>query len=225
MEIEIDENLTVYYIMAASNLFGVIANLINISVFLNPKMKEISFKYMLANAISDVFLLGFNLTPYIFRCQNCKYTKYYSKHLFKLIVIEYFGRVLTVYTTLSELFLSIKRYSVLKNKPYIQEKNQKVLLVVLLLVSFVYYIPIPLSLEVTPVSYLNQSINVTSQTFVVRSSKFGLTTAGKVIPIVLQVFRFFLGSVVITALNVKNMIEFRKRYGKKLQNVSLEMSK
>ena len=98
-------------------------------------------------------------------------------------------------------------------------------MVVLLLVSFVYYIPIPLSLEVTPFSYLNQSINVTSQTFVISSSEFGSTTAGKVIPIVLQISRFFLGLVVITAMNVINMIEFRKRYGKKLQNVSLEMSK
>ena len=35
-------------------LFGVFANILNIIVFLNPKMKDISFKYMLVISISDL---------------------------------------------------------------------------------------------------------------------------------------------------------------------------
>lgn len=35
-------------------LIGVITNALNIVVFLNPKMKDISFKYMLAISVADL---------------------------------------------------------------------------------------------------------------------------------------------------------------------------
>ena len=35
-------------------LFGIITNSLNIAVFLNPKMKDSSFKYMLIISISDL---------------------------------------------------------------------------------------------------------------------------------------------------------------------------
>ena len=51
-------------------IFGTITNAICIAVFLNPKMKDISFKYMLAQSVSDLYLFLLLFSPLYFCLTN-----------------------------------------------------------------------------------------------------------------------------------------------------------
>jgi hypothetical protein len=52
-------------------VFGLVTNLINIAVFLNPQMKDFSFKYMLASSLSDFLYLGLGSYSFMDLCDEC----------------------------------------------------------------------------------------------------------------------------------------------------------
>ena len=91
-------------------IFGMITNLLNILVFLNPSMKDPSFKCMLMISISDFFYLGINSYWFTFYCGDFYLNRYYSAQIYNIYLIEYFERYLAFY---SEIFLTGGRYAVL----------------------------------------------------------------------------------------------------------------
>ena len=138
-------------------------------------------------------------------------------------------RVLAIFSILIEIFLSIQRYMILKNKPYLKEKTHKRLLLGLLMASFIYYTPLLVFKQIVPFKYNNQTTNSTTvsrQEYNLEYNELGLSRIGMVIPIVLQMIRFFLGSIVNSAINLVVTFEFRKRYAtKKKQNDTIEICK
>ena len=217
------------YVPPAIAAFGVVTNSINTAVFLHPKMKDPTFKYLLASSISDLIYLGISLGGFDFLCDLCLIRRSYFELLYFYIVIEFIIRVLAIFSILIEIFLSIQRYMILKNKPYLKEKTHKWLLLGLLMASFIYYTPLLVFKQIVPFKYNNQTTNSTTvsrQEYNLEYNELGLSRIGMVIPIVLQMIRFFLGSIVNSAINLFVTFEFRKRYAtKKKQNDTIEICK
>jgi hypothetical protein len=123
------------FIQPSICVFGLITNSLNIIVFLNKKMKDPSFKYMLCISISDFIYLGLLIfMPFI---QNIK-----SKEadLYKTYIQDYFTSCLSMIGLFSEIVLSIQRYLILTNTIY--SVNAKLLIFFLIILSFLYYSPI-----------------------------------------------------------------------------------
>ncbi len=80
-----------YLIIPAICIFGFLTNLTNIAVLLNPKMKDISFKYILATSISDLIYYDLILESYSFfvLCTDCPLHNTYFTQFYDFIVFHY----------------------------------------------------------------------------------------------------------------------------------------
>lgn len=123
------------FIQPSICIFGLITNSLNIIVFLNKKMKDPSFKYMLCISISDFIYLGLLIfMPFIHNIKSKE------ADLYKTYIQDYFTSCLSMIGLFSEITLSIQRYLILTNTIY--SVNAKLLIFFLILVSFLYYSPI-----------------------------------------------------------------------------------
>ena len=91
-------------------LFGILTNILNIAVFLHPKMKDVSFKYMLALAVSDVLYLSFLSASFIIYCKNCVASQTVGYVIYFIVIFYYLTGSLALFDILIENFLSIQRY-------------------------------------------------------------------------------------------------------------------
>ena len=58
-------------------VIGIITNLLNIIVFLNPKMKDPSFKFMLTISFANFFINCFSVYGFIIYCDKCTLNRSY----------------------------------------------------------------------------------------------------------------------------------------------------
>ena len=209
--------------------FGVITNAISASVFSSPKMKDVSFKYLLAISISDMFYLGINSYWFSYYCEQFSLNKTYSANVYKLYLREYLGRCFAIFSVITEVLLSLERYMVLLNKSYLKEKTHKSLIVACLALSFVYYSPLLALRKIALVNDSVYSVNKTVVNSTTLSPSYRLVGSGiasqttrKVIPIVLICFRYFLVTIVFPCINILNVYEFRKRYLGHPQKTTIE---
>ena len=95
-------------------IFGVITNLINVGIFLNPRLNDQSFKYMLANSVSDlIYVTLFLIDYYVF-----KESTTYTAQMFFLLVDDYFSSSCAFFAILTDLILSLERLMIVTNKRY-----------------------------------------------------------------------------------------------------------
>ena len=125
-----------YLLLPAICIFGFITNLINIIIFLNSKMKDISFKYLLAISFSDLLYLFSLSYLFISQCVDCPLHNTYFTHLYDFIFFHYFAPCLAIFCIFTEIILSLILYSVLKNKTYLQSLNFYLVIGFTLFVSF-----------------------------------------------------------------------------------------
>ena len=113
------------FILPPVCILGVIANFLNIIVFSNKKMKDISFKYMLFISINDFIYLGFCAYTSVVICNNCPLSTEYSTQLYHIIIEQYFTSCQAMFSIFADIFLSIHRSLILLNKPlYSKEFTQ-----------------------------------------------------------------------------------------------------
>lgn len=112
-------------------IFGVITNLINIGIFLNPRLNDQSFKYMLANSVSDlIYVTLFLVDYYVFKefCFDCDISNTYTAQMFYFLVDDYFSSSCAFFAILTDLVLSFERLMIVTNKRYWIKYVDKILL-------------------------------------------------------------------------------------------------
>ena len=196
-------------------IFGVISNSVNIFVFMNHKMKDPSFKYMLAISISNVFYLGINSYWFTFYCQGFHLNKYYLTQIYSLYFSEYFERCCALFSLIVEIFLSYERYMVLLNRMNYRNETHNYVLFILLMIALVYYMPLLIFKEIKNFE-TNSTVMDNSQAsyYHLERTEIGSNSIGKILPIILTSLRLFLNICVLTTFNLLNLYEFRKRYSK-----------
>ncbi len=202
-------------------IFGMITNGLNILVFLNTKMKDISFKYMLAISLSN-FIYDFILVyAYFIYCDNCYLFYSYNTQVYKIIVNNYLANSLAIFSSFVEIYLSIQRYYILKNiKSIFQTESYKLVLFFILIISLVYYIPALFCYDIKAKQtyyYINNNNNNFSTInyqieYSTLLNSFGTSFVGKFVTITLVLIRILLCSVILTLINITNALEFRRRF-------------
>lgn len=193
-------------------LFGVFTNSLNIAVFTMSKMKDSSFKYMLATSVSDFFYSIFELVYFLILCDDCKLkTKYFSQ-IYKFLIDDYFTSSLAIFCILVDIVLSIQRYFILINKPFVQKSLHKWVLLFLFVIAIIYYLPVLFIKKIILVLNLTTNRNETVNEYDLVSNDIGKSLFGKITPIVLLLIRMLLSTVLLVFINFLNAFEFRKRF-------------
>jgi len=154
------------------SLFGVITNGLNICVFLNPKMKDPTFKYMLAISVSNLFYTGLLSYGYLSYCDECNLSHAYSTQLFKILVDYFICSALALFNIFIEILISFHRYFMLKNNENVMEITKyKLMMPALLLISIIIYVPVLFTYEIVLVS-IDSNMNATSPPFLNKYTKY-----------------------------------------------------
>lgn len=202
------------YLIPVVCLFGIITNGLNISVFLNSKMKDISFTYMLAISASNLLYNVVLVYAFYIYCEDCDLYRSYGTQVFKIIVNNYLASCLAIFSNLVEIYLSLQRNFILKNKKFQQLISPKLVLIVISIISYVFYIPALFCYDIVA----NEEIYTTNHTliketsYVTKLNDFSKSKFGKTLTITLVSVRIFLSSFLLAIINISNALMFRKRF-------------
>ena len=196
------------------NTFGILTNGICVVVFFNSKMKDISFKYMLTQSINDCIYFSILAFNFLNVCSIDEVRTSLGIHLY-FIISNLVSSILAIFYIFIEIWLSLNRYLMLKNKKSLDKLfSFKKTLFFLAILSFIYYFPQAFLYEIKS----NTNSTSTNKTIYFHEhSTFSKTNFGKILFIFLEVLRIFLNSLLVPFINILFMIEYRKRSKKKAE--------
>ncbi len=198
------------------SLFGLITNAINIMVFSNSKMKDISFKYMLVISYVHIIYSGLSIYNMIIYCEECLLNKMYESQFYKIIITYYFNNSLAMVGHCCELFISVHRYLQLKNIKCLDKIPIHLMIIIFFIISLIYYSSELLVYDIMDTKrYLNNSLF--DSTYTTMSTPFGKTLAARIIVIVQSMFRAFLTIILIPLINIGIIFEFNKRFKNRIK--------
>ena len=121
-------------------VIGCILSLINLIVFLNPKLKEkIYFYLMIKSLIELVILVCGALLPLL---QNVTYITYFTT-LFQIVLYKVLSNALFLFVSIMEISITFNRYFIIKStQKLLVKKKDKILVFIFGIVSFALFIPI-----------------------------------------------------------------------------------
>ena len=193
------------YVRGSIDLFGIFSNLINILVFLSPRLKDTSYKLMHVKAVSNLvyFLIAFE-TEILTFCVNCAWSSSYAAGFNYCYVYIYFSSCLHLLTIMIDVVLSVYTYCILINKPWPGRFTFLWISIALFAVSLAFYGQKPLVFAINPIPYTNS--------FYLSYSAFGASITNKTIQIAQNSIRIILSIIVVTVINVLNVLKFSKRF-------------
>jgi len=120
-------------------VFGTFTNGICIVVFLHPKMKDESFRYMLAQSISDfIYSSVLSFQPLLY-CPASEIRKKYILQLYFIVLVHIFTSILGIFYIFVETWISLQRYLMLKKKKFLEKVSYKTKILLFGLASFIFY--------------------------------------------------------------------------------------
>ena len=200
--------LPIFEILAC--FFGLITNSLSVLVFYKAKFKDISFKYMFVTSFCDLIYLALTLIAEIFvdfeRTDESNFS--YFQKMYLIWIDDYFTSCLALFCIQIDIVLSLQRYLILLNKSFCHKISYKIIMVVLFIVSLIYYLPVVFFKDI--ISKYSNETNSTQYQAV--KNQLGSSLFGNMSVILMSAFRFFLGIIVLTLINILNSCEFKKRF-------------
>jgi len=185
---------------------GMLTNTINIAVFLNKKLKDESYKYMLSNSITNFLYLSVTfIGVFLYNCTYCPSSQTYGAVIYSIGIIFYFSSCLAIFRIVVEIALSVRTYLILTNKSF-ERFNYKNILAILLFISLLYYGQQPFAYGVGELSGPEDQVLYTA-----KANQFGNSPFAKTLIIVQFSVRIFLAVVVLSTVNCFSVIEFKKK--------------
>lgn len=192
---------------------GVLTNFINIVVFMSPKLRDTCYRYMLTNSITNLIYLTLSFTAifYVY-CLNCKPPQTYSSAIYTIWFIHFFSSSLAIFRIEVEVILSFQTFCILTKRTWLNKIPYKLILIVLFAFALAIYSQQPFAFSIVRSIYEDGTIVYTPI-----ESEFGNSDIGKSIAIIQTTIRLFLAVIVLTVVNVLNVIEFRQRFKNRRQ--------
>ena len=154
-------DFSVSLVKLSACVLGTITNALCIAVFLSPKMKDISFKYMLAQSISDfiyLFSLSFQLIEF---SAKDSITTSLLFQIYSVVIDAVFTSFLGIFYVFVEVLISIQRYFIMKNKAFLSRVSHKKLIAFLAALSIVYYIPCMFLYQIETINLFKALLSIT----------------------------------------------------------------
>ena len=192
------------YLRMSFCFIGVISNLVNLSVFLSPELKDASYKFMMIKTISNIVYLSVAITTEIFSyCSKCSWFSTYSAQLFFIIGGMILPGLLTVFRLLIELSVSTYTSCILINRPWPGKYTHFWVILACIALSVGFYMPN---------AFYYTVIMYDTDMFLAWPTSFYATNAAKIITLVQMFTRVILAILIIPSINFLNLVMFKKRF-------------
>lgn len=197
------------YVYFSISVAGVCTNAINICVFLSPKLKETSYRFMLARSVANLLYLALSFVDeFLVYCNNCPITYTYFAVLYTITAYVFLIGTLSIYRAFIENVILLHTYCILTNKNWTKIIRSIWIVLILAVISLVYNIPKLFSFSIEQVPGVDM--------FYVDYTKFGASFTNKVLVITQTLFKIFLTSVLLPVNNLVNLILFRRRFNNRI---------
>ncbi len=204
------------------SILGFITNALNIAVFLNSKMKDITFKYMLVISISNFFYCVFMSSIMILFCDRCSLNQTYIVQYFRIIVYYYLSYSTHFFVSLCEIFVSSHRYLIIRYTTISKKFSDLSVIILLFLFSFLIHLNEIFSYKFVQTNYYsNLTLN---SVFTTERNEFGLSTFGRIIFSVQAAIKLLISNVLLIAINIGIIYEFNKRIKAKIKTKHIRSS-
>jgi hypothetical protein len=216
-------------ILMALRAFGILASLLNVSVLVNPKLKDTIFKYLLVIAIVDttyslmIYLLGFlNSLCFPLRHEICGPTFLFTFRVLFIFMSDFLTSSLAFVNILLEIFLTLQRVLMITNtRSALRDAGVARVCWTLFFVSLLFYFPFLFMNKVervAPTSSLSPMMSGSSSSgyeYQRVKSEFGNSTPAFWFQTTVNVIRICLVLVVLPILNCVAIIKFRAYFQRK----------
>lgn len=193
-------------------LFGVLTNSVNICIFLNQRLKELSYKFMLVSSAINFTFLSFSfISMYFYDCSYCSSSQTYFGAFWTTVIVHYFINSVQLFRIFSELILAFHTFCTLKNRILLGKKSSIIVFLILFIFSMAWYLQQFFCYGIASTTVVNNN-NTISVTYSSKPTTFCSTTTGKALSITEHLFRLLLAVGVLTVLNILIVIEFHKRF-------------
>lgn len=196
-------------VLSSIGLIGILASSFNIIIFWNLRERDQIYKFYFFSSIADALYMTMISLYVLFSCgipcENLNGKQLY-RHVYMIVLDDYVTSCLAIYTILIELFITIQRYCMFTTNAILQTQRPKIFMAIICLFSLVFYIP---------VLFLKKIVHLGKNEYKIENTKFGLSAAGRVIPIVLSSIRLFVASFLLLVINIFTLIKFKKYLKKK----------
>ena len=207
---------------------GIITNALSIIIFSNQRFRDLIYKYLLVNSISNMFYLLNCFFIFVPRCGRfCTFSSTEISQYFYYIFYTYLKGIPAILTIGIQIICSLYRYTQITNNNFCQFTFYKVILFVLVVFSAIFYSPIfftkSMSVKVANTTRLlavtntNQTLiaYALSYTYSMVTNDIGKSTFGKVIIIVISVLRGFISLIILVVINLLTNYQFKKLIARK----------
>lgn len=203
------------FILPLICFYSIITSLINLIVFATLKSKNIIYKIMLYNSLSDIAYLLSVIFVFVIRCgQFCPELKdSYMAKIYHQYIFMYLANSLGLFGVLIEILISVQRIFILTNRTFMNASKTNVCLIVFLIFSFLFCMPQLFAFELKRMTSANTTRiiytreNITPNMSFLFRHLFGIQHAFRLILIVCLIF----------TLNYLTYYLFKKQAKKKRQ--------
>ncbi len=194
------------YLHTVISIFGILTNILCTIIFLNPKLTDQAYRFMLIISVTSIFYLLFSSFFIIVDCEDsCKVSKTFTANLFEMYVKEYFTSCLAFFIVLIEILLSIKRYLILS----CSFRNQKIS------IKYFPFICLGFSFSLYSPELFIKKIEKIGDGYQLCKTEFGRKKFAYYYPIVVSFLRVFLATVFLSVINILTAFKFKIQMNKK----------
>lgn len=192
-------------------LIAVTTSILNIIVFLNPVLKDSTYRLLLITSIIEL-IYSFLLAMYYFIQEPfciflCTSGNQFIRCLLIILVENYLTSCLFVMNILIELWQSLKRLFLISNKKSVEKITVPIAMIIICFVSCIFYAPV---MFLKKIVYSNET-----QHYKLENTEFGKTDFGRLIPFILSIIRLQLATTILIFLNIFTFFRFKKYFMRK----------
>lgn len=193
------------YLAMALTSFGILSNLVNIAVFFSSSLKDITYHYMLVKSVVNLAYLLFSLlNEFFIYCALCPQTFTYFASLYATAISFYLNGSLAIMRILIEIAISTRIFTILINRVWLNRVSYRVIISTIGIFSIVFYLEKPFCFEIVYLAKYN--------IYYLAYTSFGKSRLYTIMSLAQEMIRMMLTVVVLTIINVLNLVHFRRRF-------------
>lgn len=211
------------FIIPVICIFGITTNIINIIVFSNKELGDMTYKYLKVNACCNICYLSICFFLFMGRCGSfCTIDSSYLGNFYMYFFYSYAKGIPAIMTIIIQILVSVLRLGIVSNKKMCNLPNFKLTLFGMTIFSAIFYLPYILNkkiIEVESTEYENgtnlTSINNADSTYKLGLSTFGSTDVSKWLIIVTTIIRGFISLIIILVIDIVSAVKLKEHLEKK----------
>lgn len=197
----------VSYLRFLISIVGILTNITNMSILINPRLKDIYYKYLFATSIANLLYHVFCfLAEFFLYCINCEFSQSFFAAAYGIFIWNYFCNCLIIFRVIVQLTLSIYIYCSLTKRSWFCQLLNRLVVTILIMISLLCYAYVPFSFNIVQ----SDMFQNTSDFFLISSNSFGNSDSGKALRISITLIRLFIQVCVLFVFNVVNAVKFKK---------------